>query len=59
MSLIQGTIEVKDQVEGLEAVARASGNLLDLTRVAIFGWSYGGYLSLHAILQRPDVFKVR
>ncbi len=29
---------------------------LDLDRVAIRGWSFGGYLSALAVLQRPDVF---
>ena len=29
---------------------------LDLTRVAIRGWSFGGYLSALAVLRRPDVF---
>ena len=29
---------------------------LDLTRVAIRGWSFGGYLAALAVLRRPDVF---
>jgi dipeptidyl-peptidase 4 len=29
---------------------------LDLSRVAIRGWSFGGYLAALAVLQRPDVF---
>jgi dipeptidyl-peptidase-4 len=29
---------------------------LDLSRVAIRGWSYGGYLAALAVLRRPDVF---
>lgn len=29
---------------------------MDLSRVGIFGWSYGGYLSTLAVLRRPDVF---
>ncbi|KAA0183392.1 hypothetical protein HAZT_HAZT002256 [Hyalella azteca] len=31
---------------------------LDLERVGVFGWSYGGYLSLMALAQRGDFFKV-
>lgn len=33
-------------------------DLIDLSRVAIFGWSYGGYLSLMGLAQHPEVFKV-
>lgn len=29
---------------------------LDLSKVAIRGWSYGGYLAGMAVLRRPDVF---
>eukprot|EP01083_Nonionella_stella_P082969 229225_1 len=30
----------------------------DANRVAISGWSYGGYLSLLCLAQKPDVFKI-
>ena len=30
--------------------------MLDLGRVAIRGWSFGGYLAALAVLRRPDVF---
>jgi dipeptidyl-peptidase-4 len=30
---------------------------MDLDRVGIVGWSFGGYLSALAVLRRPDVFK--
>jgi dipeptidyl-peptidase-4 len=30
--------------------------VLDLRRVAIRGWSFGGYLAALAVLRRPDVF---
>jgi dipeptidyl-peptidase 9 len=49
-----GTVEISDQVEGLLHCADKG---VDLSRVAIQGWSYGGYLSLMAIAQRGDVFK--
>jgi dipeptidyl-peptidase-4 len=46
---------LQDQVEALHAVA-ASHPELDLGRVAIRGWSFGGYLAALAVLRRPDVF---
>lgn len=44
-----------DQITGLHAAADEIG-CLDLDRVAIRGWSFGGYLAALAVLQRPDVF---
>jgi dipeptidyl-peptidase-4 len=44
-----------DQVDGLQALA-ARDDRLDLTKVAIRGWSFGGYLAALAVLRRPDVF---
>jgi len=44
-----------DQVEALHAAAEAYGDI-DLSRVAIRGWSFGGYLAALAVLRRPDVF---
>ncbi|MFH0242521.1 prolyl oligopeptidase family serine peptidase [Streptomyces sp. HK10] len=43
-----------DQVEALHALAES--HPLDLSRVGIRGWSYGGYLAALAVLRRPDVF---
>ncbi|MGA5192035.1 prolyl oligopeptidase family serine peptidase [Streptomyces exfoliatus] len=43
-----------DQVEALQGLVGRFP--LDLERVAIRGWSYGGYLAARAVLQRPDVF---
>ncbi|XP_064645496.1 dipeptidyl peptidase 9-like [Lineus longissimus] len=53
-----GMVEIDDQVEGLKWVSRNYANYLDLTRVAIHGWSYGGYLSLMGLTQRPDVYRL-
>ena len=46
---------LEDQLDALEAAARLNPRL-DLTRVAIRGWSFGGYLAALAVLRRPDVF---
>ncbi|MEU1626188.1 prolyl oligopeptidase family serine peptidase [Streptomyces sp. NPDC020096] len=43
-----------DQIDALRALAAAYP--LDLGRVGIRGWSYGGYLAALAVLRRPDVF---
>ena len=46
---------LEDQVTALQAAAQECGDL-DTGRVAIRGWSFGGYLSALAVLRRPDVF---
>ncbi|MEU6107843.1 alpha/beta fold hydrolase [Streptomyces albidoflavus] len=48
------TATLDDQVEAVHALAEEFP--LDLTRVSIRGWSYGGYLAALAVLRRPDVF---
>uniref|UniRef100_G1L9L7 dipeptidyl-peptidase IV n=3 Tax=Ailuropoda melanoleuca TaxID=9646 RepID=G1L9L7_AILME len=52
-----GQVEIEDQVEGLQFVAEKYG-FIDLSRVAIHGWSYGGFLSLMGLIHKPQVFKV-
>ncbi|MFF5154938.1 prolyl oligopeptidase family serine peptidase [Streptomyces sp. NPDC000348] len=47
-------VVVQDQVDALQALA--ADFPLDLDRVAIRGWSFGGYLAALAALRRPDVF---
>lgn len=54
----QGQVEIEDQVEGLHYVAEKYA-FVDLSRVAIHGWSYGGFLSLMGLIHKPDIFKVR
>ena len=51
-----GTVEVEDQVAGVRHLARLGG--LDTSRVGIYGWSYGGYMTLMAMLKAPGVFRV-
>jgi len=45
-----------DQVEALRALA-AEVPEMDLGRVGISGWSFGGYLAALAVLRRPDVYR--
>jgi dipeptidyl-peptidase-4 len=46
---------LEDQVDALHGAAQQVEEL-DLSRVGIKGWSFGGYLSALAVLARPDVF---
>jgi len=50
-----GQIEVHDQVEGVRWLETLG--FADISRVGIYGWSYGGYMALMALLTAPDVFK--
>jgi dipeptidyl-peptidase-4 len=48
-------------LEGHVATLSALGALypeMDMTRVGVFGWSYGGYFAALAALTRPDVYRV-
>ena len=49
------SVPLADQVGALTAMF-ARHPELDRTRVGVFGWSFGGYLSSMAALLRPDVF---
>ena len=49
-----GDVEVQDQVDGVRWLA-AQG-IGDASRVGIYGWSYGGYMSLMCLARAPDVF---
>ena len=51
-----GVIETRDQA----AAARAIGRLpfVDSTRLGMWGWSYGGFMSLNVMTQTPDVFRM-
>ncbi|XP_068599240.1 dipeptidyl peptidase 9-like [Brachionichthys hirsutus] len=52
-----GQVEIEDQVQGLHYIDDKY-KFVDLTRVAIHGWSYGGFLSLMGLILKPDIFKV-
>jgi len=48
-------VTLQDQVDALQSLLEQYPEL-DRERVAIRGWSYGGYLAALAVLKRPDVF---
>jgi dipeptidyl-peptidase-4 len=47
---------LEDQVDALRALGERHPEL-DLERVGVWGWSFGGYFSSMATLRRPDVFR--
>ena len=49
-----GDVEVRDQVEGVRWLG--TRGFADLSRVGIYGWSYGGYMTLMALLKAPELF---
>ncbi len=49
-------VALADQIAGLQALAAATPQL-DLTRVAVSGWSFGGYFAAMAAIRRPDIFR--
>jgi dipeptidyl-peptidase-4 len=48
---------LEDQVTALRALG-AELPELDLDRVGVFGWSFGGYLAAAAVLRHPELFRV-
>lgn len=48
-------VPLADQVAGLQALG-ARFPELDLSRVGVYGWSFGGTFTATAVLKRPDVF---
>jgi dipeptidyl-peptidase 4 len=50
-----GSVELADQVAGVDYLV--SLGFVDRARVGIRGWSYGGFMTLNAMLNAPDVFR--
>ncbi len=51
-----GDVELEDQLTGVEYLKSLS--FVDVDRMAIHGWSYGGFMTISMMLRHPDVFKV-
>ncbi|HVF71004.1 MAG TPA: DPP IV N-terminal domain-containing protein [Chthoniobacterales bacterium] len=45
-----------DQVAGLDALAKKEP-AMDLKRVGVVGWSFGGFFSAMAVMQNPEMFR--
>jgi len=50
-----GPVELADQVAGVDHLV--SLGFVDRARIGIRGWSYGGFMTLNAMLNAPGVFK--
>ena len=51
-----GDAEIADQLKGVEYLK--SLPYVDGNRLAVHGWSYGGFMTTSMMLRHPDVFKV-
>ncbi len=51
-----GDLVINDHADAITELAKRYPEL-DASRVGMFGWSGGGYMSAMAVLQRPDFYK--
>ena len=51
-----GKYEVEDQIAAAKVIGKY--NYIDASRIGIFGWSYGGFMSSNCLFQGADVFKM-
>ena len=51
-----GTVEMNDQLEGVKYLK--SLNYVDSNRLAVHGWSFGGFMTTSFMLRYPEVFQV-
>ena len=51
-----GKYEVEDQIDAAKVFGKY--DYVDASRIGIFGWSYGGFMSSNCILKGNDVFKM-
>jgi dipeptidyl-peptidase-4 len=50
-----GKVELADQMAGVKYLKSLS--YVDGSRIGMWGWSYGGYMTLFSLFNAPDVFK--
>lgn len=51
-----GIVETQDQMSGIEYLK--SLPYVDVGRIGVHGWSYGGFMTLNLMLRHPETFKV-
>jgi dipeptidyl-peptidase-4 len=54
LGLRMGHVEVQDQLKGVEFLRTLP--YVDGRRIGMYGWSYGGYMTLMCLMQAPDAF---
>ena len=52
-----GLVEVQDQIAAVEYCTNILGIACE-SKVGVYGWSYGGYLSAMCLCRAPHIFKV-
>jgi dipeptidyl-peptidase-4 len=50
-----GTVEVEDQIAGAKHLASRPN--VDPDRIGVYGWSYGGYMTLLLMMKAPEIFR--
>lgn len=50
-----GTVEMLDQLKGVEWLK--SKSFVDSSKMAIHGWSFGGFMTISMMLRNPGIFK--
>ena len=50
-----GTVEVADQVQGARWLGAQP--FVDASRIGVWGWSYGGYMTLMLMFKAPETFR--
>ena len=51
-----GQVEMQDQMKGVEYLSQQP--YVDMNRLGVHGWSFGGFMTISLMLNYPDVFKV-
>jgi dipeptidyl-peptidase-4 len=51
-----GVVETADQMKGIDYLK--SLPYVDVNRIGVHGWSYGGFMTLNLMLKHPETFKV-
>jgi dipeptidyl-peptidase-4 len=51
-----GKLEVEDQIDAAKVIGNYA--YVDKSRIGIFGWSYGGFMSSNCLFKGADIFKM-